>query len=329
VKIATLGLALMLAAAAAGTAHAQSTSTASVQAYPNKPIRYVVGLAAGGPTDVLARIFAAKLSEVLGQPIIVENRVGAGGSIAADIVAKANPDGYTLFNAGNTLAINSVLRKNLPYDAVRDFAPVALLMTVPNVLIVHPSVPAKSVAELVAYARANPGKINYGSSGVGASPHLSMELLKSMTGIDLVHVPYKGSAPAMVDLLGGQIRAMFDNLPGQIANIRSGKVRALGVSSAQRNVHVPDVPTIMESGVPGFEVVVWYGMWAPAGVPKAIVAKLNAAAVQVMNMPDVRQRVAELGTDPAPSTPAHLGAMLKSELEKWSKVVKDAGIPTE
>ncbi len=318
-KIVTLALAVTFAAAA--PAHAQS--------YPNKPIRYVVGLAAGGPTDVMARIFAAKLSEVLGQTIIVENRVGAGGSIAGEIVAKATPDGYTLFNAGNTLAINAVLRKHLPYDALKDFTPIALLMTVPNVLIVHPSVPAKSVSELIAYAKANPGKINYGSSGVGASPHLSMELLKSMTGIDLVHVPYKGSAPATVDLLGGQIRAMFDNLPGQIGNIKSGKVRALGVSSARRNAQVPDVPTIMESGLPEFEVTVWYGMWGPAGIPRPIVAKLNASALQVMNAPDVRQRVGELGADPAPSTPAQLGALLRTELQRWTRVVKEAGIPTE
>lgn len=299
---------------------------AQAQAYPNRPLRAIVPVAPGGGTDIISRIVAAGLSEALGRPIVVDNRAGAGGSLGVSIAAKAPPDGYTLLMGTiATHGINPALY-DLPYHPVRDFAPISLIGTTPNVLVVHPSVPATSVSEFVAYAKANPGKINYGSSGVGGSPHLAMELLKSMTGIDIVHVPYKGAGIAVTDLLGGQVQAMSASLPGQLPHIRSGKLRALGVTTAKRSAQLPDVPTVIESGIPGYEVTIWYAMFVPAAVPKAIVTRLNAEMVKLLNAPDMKERFAQQGLDPASSTPGELTAFVKSEIAKWAKVVKNAGI---
>ena len=307
---------------AIGAAHSQE--------YPNRPLRNIVPYPPGGGVDVGTRIVATKLSDILGQMVVVDNRPGAGGNIGAEIAAKATPDGYTVFTCQiASHAISPALYKKLPYDHLKDFAPISLIGMTPNVLVVNPSVPAKSVSEFIAYAKANPGKLSFGSSGIGASPHLTMELFKTATATDLVHVPYKGGAPALADLVGGHLQVMFDNLPGQLAMIKAGKVRALGVTSPNRAAQLPDVPTINEAGVPGFEVTVWYGMCAPAGVPKPIVAKLNAYVVKTLNMPEVKERLAQSSIEAAPSTPEQFAAHIRFETTKWAKVVKDAGLSAE
>lgn len=300
------------------------------QSYPVKPVRIVVGLAAGGPTDVVVRMFAAKLGEAWGQSVVVENRTGAGGTVSADAVAKAPADGYTLLNCSlATHGIAPALYRSLPYDPVKGFAPISLIGTTPNILVAHPGVPARTVADLVALAKAAPGKLHYASSGVGASPHLTMELLKSRTGMAIVHVPFKGSSQAMPELYGGRIEVMFDNLPGQVPVVRSGKLRGLGVTSLKRSAQLPDVPTIAESGVPGFEVSVWYGLCATAGTPAPVLAKIHADTVAVLGSPDLRQRLVEGGVDPAPMAADAFAAFIAAELKKWAGVVKDAGIQPE
>jgi len=307
-----------------------STAFVHAQDYPSRPLRLIVPTAPGGGTDFTGRLVAAKLSESLGQQVVVENRGGGGGSVGADNAAKSTPDGYTLLLGSiATHAVNPALYKKLPYDHLKDFAPVSLIGTVPNALVVHPAVPAKSVQEFIAYAKANPGKINYGSSGVGSPPHLSMELLRSMTGINLVHVPYKGAGPALADLLGGQMQAMCTSLAGLINFIKSGRVRALGVTTAKRNPQLPDVPTIVESGIPGYEVTIWYAVFAPVATPKAIVQKLNTEMVKALNSPEMKERMALQGMDPAPSTPAELTAFVKIETAKWAKAAKDSGATAE
>ncbi len=317
-------IALLIAGLFAATAfvHAQN--------YPSRPLRMIVPTAPGGGTDFTGRLVAAKLSETLGQQVVVENRGGGGGSVGADNAAKSTPDGYTLLLGSiATHAVNPALYKKLPYDHLKDFAPVSLIGTVPNAMVVHPSVPVKSMQEFITYAKANPGKINYGSSGVGSPPHLSMELLRSMTGINLVHVPYKGAGPALADLLGGQVQAMCTSLAGLINFIKSGRVRALGVTTAKRNPQLPDVPTIVESGVPGYEVTIWYGVFAPVATPKAIVQKLNAEMIKALTSPEMKERMALQGMDPAPSTPAELAAFVKAETVKWAKAAKDSGATAE
>jgi len=317
-------IALLIAGLFAATAfvHAQN--------YPSRPLRMIVPTAPGGGTDFTGRLVAAKLSETLGQQVVVENRGGGGGSVGADNAAKSTPDGYTLLLGSiATHAVNPALYKKLPYDHLKDFAPVSLIGTVPNAMVVHPSVPVKSMQEFITYAKANPGKINYGSSGVGSPPHLSMELLRSMTGINLVHVPYKGAGPALADLLGGQVQAMCTSLAGLINFIKSGRVRALGVTTAKRNPQLPDVPTIVESGVPGYEVTIWYGVFAPVATPKAIVQKLNAEMIKALTSPEMKERMALQGMDPAPSTPAELAAFVKAETLKWAKAAKDSGATAE
>ena len=294
--------------------------------YPNRPIRMLIGLPPGGPTDVVARIVAPKLGDALGQQIIVDNRTGAGGLIAAETAAKAPPDGYTLlFGAVSYSAIFASLYKKLPYDPVKDFAPISLVTKVPNVLVVNPALPVRTVSDFIAHAKANPGKLSYGSSGSGTSLHLAMELLKKQTGIEVLHVPYKGGPAAILDLIGGQIQVMFDNAPGQIPHIRSGKTRALGITSAKRNSRLPGVPTMIEAGVPGFEVTSWYGVFAPAHVPEPVLAKLNEQLVKVLNLPEIRERMAELGIEPAPTTREEFAAFQKSEVARWAQVVKDSG----
>ena len=296
------------------------------QNYPVKPVTIVVPFAPGGTTDILARIVGQGMQTELGQPFVVDNRAGAGGNIGASLAAKAAGDGYTLFmGTVGTHAINQALYKKMPFDPVKDFAPISRVATVPNLLVAHPSQPYKTVKELIAYAKANPGKVTFGSPGSGASPHVSGELFKSMTGTDLLHVPYKGSAPAMTDLLGGQINIMFDNMPSAIQHVRSGKLRPIAVTTAKRSPEMPDIPTIAEAGVPGYEAMSWFGLFAPAATPKPVLDKLNAALVKVLNQADVKKKIAEQGGDVVAETPEQFAAFIKSETAKWGKVVKESG----
>lgn len=305
-------------------------TSAAAQHFPSRPIRYISPFPPGGGVDVVTRIVAAGLSETLAQQIVVDNRSGAGGTIGAEIAARATPDGYTIVTGGiASHGISPAMYTKLGYDAIRDFAPVSMIGTTPNVLVVHPAIPAKTVSEFIAHMKANPGRINYGSPGVGTSPHLSMELFKMMTGTDMVHVAYKGSGPAITDLLGGQILTMLDNLPGQMAMIRAGRVRAIAVSTRTRNAALPDVPTIAQSGVPGFDVTVWYAVFAPAGVPPAVLARLVDGTTRAVNNADVRRRLGEQGADAAASTPAELLAFTKAEIEKWTRVVREAKVPRQ
>ncbi len=303
---------------------------AKAQDYPSKPIRLVVPFAAGGATDVLARLVGERLTASLGQQVVVDNRPGAGGNIGSDLVARAEPDGYTiLMGAVGTHAINPSLYPKMPYDPVKDFAPVTLVASVPNVLVVNPEVPANSVQELIDLAKAKPGELNFASSGNGTSIHLSGELFKAMTGTDIVHVPYKGSGPAVTDLLGGQVQMMFDNMPSSLPHVKAGKLRALGVTSAKRSPALPEVPTIAEAGVPGYDATSWFGILAPAGTPEPVVTRLQGAIVQALGEPEMRQRMADLGAEPVGDTPAEFGQFIAAEIAKWAKVVNDAGVKLE
>jgi tripartite-type tricarboxylate transporter receptor subunit TctC len=314
---AVFAIALSSALAAAG---------AVAQTYPMQPIKIVVPFTAGGTTDILARTLGQKLGESLHQPVIVENRPGAGGNIGADVVAKSKPDGYTLvMGTIGTQSINASLYEKMPYDSARDFAPITLVAIVPNILMVHPSVPAKSVGELIQLAKSKPGVLNFASSSTGGSPHLSGEMFKQMTGVDIVHVPYKGSAPAITDLLGGQVSMMFDNMPSGLPHVKAGKLRALGVTSAKRSAAAPEIPTIAESGVPGYEVDSWFGILAPAGTPREIVNKLNVEIVRILRMPEVKQRLAEQGAEPVGNTPEQFAEHIRKETIKWARVVKASG----
>ena len=294
--------------------------------YPSKPVRLVVPFPPGGTTDILARAVAQKLTEQWHQQVIVDNRPGAGGNIGADLVAKSAPDGYTLLMGTiGTQAINPSLYARMPYDAQKDFAPVILVAAVPNVLEVNPSLPVHTVQELIAYAKAHPGKLNFASSGNGTSIHLSGELFKSMTGVQMTHVPYKGSAPALADLAGGQVQLMFDNLPSSLGLIKGGKLRALAVTSTARSPALPDVPTIAESGLPGYEATAWFGVLAPAKTPPAIVDKLNAAIGAWLASPEAKEKLASQGAAAAGGTPADFARYIASETTKWAKVVKTSG----
>jgi tripartite-type tricarboxylate transporter receptor subunit TctC len=303
---------------AAGTANSEPN-------WPTRPIRIIVGFAAGGSTDVTARLVAQALSERLGQQVIVDNRPGAGGNIGAEAVAKADPDGYTLLLATNgTLAANPSLFKTLPFDTRKDFAPIALTARIPNVLVVNPSVPANNVAEFIAYAKANPGKLNFGSSGNGTSLHIAGELLNKLAGVNMTHVPYRGGALALTDLLGGRIQLMFEPLVEVIEQVRAGKVKALGVTTVKRSPLLPDVPTIAET-VPGYEITAWNGLLAPAATPPDIVARLNRAVDDALHSRELQEKFAEQGSEPAGGTPAEFGAFLDSELIKWKKLVELSG----
>ena len=300
------------------------------QSYPDKPIRLVIPFAAGGPTDVIGRIVGQKLSELLRQPVVIDNRVGATGSIGAEIVAKAQPDGYTLLmGTSSIMAANPVLNAKVPYDPIKDFAPISLTGTIENVLVVHPSVPARTVGEFIAYLKANPGKLSYSSSGIGSTYHLGAELFCAQTGTKMLHVPYKGAAPAALDLLAGNVQVMFDNISSALPNIKTGKVRALGIASLKRSPELPDLPTIAESGVPGYETTIWLAMFAPAKTPKEIVAALNHAVVAAMASPEVQERYARQGMAALSSTPERLTEYNKNELVKWGRVVKEANIKME
>ena len=298
-------------------------------AYPTKPIRLIVPLTAGGPTDLLARIIAVPLSDALGQQVIVDNRPGAGGNIGADISAKSPPDGYTLFmGTSGPLSINSTLYPKLPFDPIRDFAPVILTASAPFVVIVNPSVAAHNMKELIALAKAKPGQLNYGSVP-GSASHLSTELFKMMAGVNIVHIPYKGAAPATTDVMAGQIQMSFASTPGSVPVVKSGKVRALGVTSAKRIAKLPDVPTVAESALPGYEASVWYGVVAPAHTPREIVQRLNTEIAKIVATPAHRERMLAGDFEPTTSTPEQFGAFIKSETAKWGKVVKASGAKAE
>ncbi|PZQ02051.1 MAG: LacI family transcriptional regulator [Variovorax paradoxus] len=315
-----------LLAVAAATAATLIAGPAAAQAYPTKPITMIVPFSAGGTTDILARIVGQALSTELGQSVVIDNRAGAGGNIGGQLAARAPADGYTLFmGTVGTHAINEALYKKMPFNPIKDFAPLSRVANVPNLLVAHPSQPFKTVPELIAYAKANPGKVNFGSSGSGSSIHLSGELFKSMAKVDMVHIPYKGSAPAVNDLLGNQIAIMFDNMPSAIQHVRAGKLRPIAVTTAKRSPELPDVPTIAESGVPGYEATSWFGLFAVAGTPAPIVTQLNKALVKVLNNPDVKAKIVAQGGEVVAETPEQFAAFIKAETAKWGKVVKDSG----
>lgn len=299
-------------------------SAASALDYPTRPVRWIVGYPAGGTTDILARIMGQWLSEKLGQQFIIENKPGAGNNIATEVVVNSAPDGYTLLLVNPANGINASLYKKLSFNFIRDIAPVAGIIRVPNVMEINPDVPAKTVAEFIAYAKANPGKINMASSGNGTSVHLSGELFKAMSGTNLVHVPYRGSAPALTDLMAGQVQVLFDNLPSSIEHIKGGKLRALAVTTDVRNPALPDVPTVAET-VPGYEASAWFGMGAPKGTPPEIIEKLNKEINAALADPKMKARLADLGGTPMPGTAEEFGAIIKSETEKWRKVVEFSG----
>ncbi len=316
---ATLSLAATLAIS---TPHA----AAAADAYPARPIRFVVAFPPGGGTDIIARSIAQKLSDRLAQQVVVDNRPGAGGNIGTDIVAKAAPDGYTmLMGSAGPLAINASLFASMPFDPVRDLAPVTLAASTPNVLVVHPSLHASTVKELIALARAHPGGINFASSGHGTPAHLAGELFNSMAGVKLVHVPYKGAAPALADLLGGQVQLMFSTMPPALPHVKDGKLRALAVTSAKRSPAAPDLPTVDEIALPGFEANTWHGVVVPAGTPSDIVGRLNRDIVAILHQPDVVERLSAQGAEPVGSTPEEFAAYIRSETVKWAKVVRESG----
>ncbi len=303
-------------------------SAVHAQQYPTKPIRILVGFAAGGPSDVGARTIAQKLTEKWGQPVIVDFRPGAAGNIATDMAAKAPADGYTLIAAAFAHAVNPALYAKLPFDATKDFTPVLLFASIANLLVVHPSIPARSVKELIALAKTRPDQLTIGSAGAGTSSHLSGELMKMMGGVKITHVPYKGLAPASVDTIGGQLSMMFDGIVTGVPAAKSGRLRALGVTTAKRWQGAPDIPAIGES-LPGFEVNSWYGLIAPTGTPREIVTRLNTEVANALREPDARARLYSIGAEPMSNTPEEFGIFIQNEMAKWAKVVKVAGIKVE
>jgi tripartite-type tricarboxylate transporter receptor subunit TctC len=301
---------------------------ANAQNYPNRPVRWVVPYPPGGATDIMARLIGHRLSEKLGQQFVIENKPGAGNNIGTEQVVNSPPDGYTLHLTNPANAINASLYAKLNFNFIRDIAPVAGIARVPNVMTVHPSVPARTVAEFIAYAKANPGKINMASSGNGTSVHLSGEMFKAMTGVEMQHVPYRGSAPAMTDMLAGQVQVIFDNMPSVLQHIKSGALRALAVTTAARSPELPDVPTVAET-VKDYEASAWFGMGVPKATPPEIIAILNKAVNEVLAEPGIKQRLAELGGVPIVATPEEFGKVIQSETDKWEKVVKFAGAKVE
>ena len=318
----------VFARAAVATALLAAAVPAAAQEYPTRPVRMIVGFAVGGGTDTTARPIAQKLSELFGQQVIVDNRPGAAGNIATDLVAKASPDGYTiLMGTIAALAINPSLYDNLPFDPERDLAPVTQAVDATNILSLHPSVPAGSVKELIALAKSK--SLNYGSSGVGATGHLAGELFNLMTGVKLVHVPYKGGAPAMVDLVAGRVELVFATAASAVPQIKAGKIKGIAVTTAKRSALMPELPTIAEAGLPGYDANNWYGLMVPANTPRAIIDRLNAETVKVLNMPEVRTFLFNQGLEAAPSTPEEFGAYIRSERAKWAKIVKASGAKVE
>ena len=301
----------------------------AAQNYPTRAVRLVVPSSPGGGTDISARILAPQLTQFLGQQVVVENRPGAGTMIGGEAVARAAPDGYTLLMGISTLAINPAMYKKVPYDALKDLAPISQAVSLSNVLVVHPSLPARSVKEFVALVKPRPGQINFASAGVGTSPHLSMELFLVMTGLKMLHVPYKGSGPGVTDLIAGHVPAMMPNMLSAQPHIKSGRLRALGVTGSKRAPGADDIPTIAEAGVPGYEAVQWYGVLAPAGTPRDIISKLHTGVVRALQNPEVRQRLLNDGAEPIGSSPEEFSAYLRSETAKWAKVTQAAGIKPE
>jgi tripartite-type tricarboxylate transporter receptor subunit TctC len=309
-----------------GVALAAFAAFAHAQAWPSKPIKWIVPFAPGGTTDILARVVGEKLAITLGQPVVVENKPGAGGGVGADFTAKAAPDGYTIMGGTiSTHAINASLYNKLPYDPVKDFVAITLIARVPNLLVVTPSIPASNVKELIALLKANPGKYSFASSGNGTSQHLSGELFKTMAGVDMQHIPYKGSPPALQDVVGGQVAMTFDNITTAWPLAKGGKLKALAVTTAKRSAIAPDVPTLAESGLPGFEVGSWQGVFAPAGTPPEIVKRLNTEIVKILKLPDVQEKLVGLGAEPVGNTSEEFTAMVKAEVVKWADVVKKSG----
>ena len=307
-------------------AAAQAASGGTEPAYPSKPIRVILSVPAGATPDVTARLITPALSQLLGQQLVVDNRPGAGGVIGAEIASKAAPDGYTVFiSSPGALTILPHLRKTVPYDTLRDFAPISLISIGPFVLITHPSLPAKTVKELIALAKAQPGKLNYASAGNGVANHLAMELFKHMTGVDIVHVPYKGAPQAVTDVLAGNMNMMFNSIAPILAHIKAGRVRVLGIASAKRSPQLPEVPTIGEAGVPGFEAVNWFGMFAPAKTPNRIITRLNEAVVKVVRAPETRSQFAALGADVVGSSPEEFADFVRRDMQQYATIVKLSG----
>jgi len=303
--------------------------TAVAQPYPARAIRLVAGFPPGGPSDIVSRALARRMNELLGQPVVVENRSGAGGHIAAELVARAAPDGYTVLLGGSFITIGPSLYRKLAYDVLRDFAPIGLVVSNQYLLVVHPSVPAKNVRDLIAIARRQPGRLNYASAGLGSPPHLSAELMKAMAKLEIVHVPYKGATPALVDLISGQVDLYFGGISAAMPHAKAGRLRALGVTGSKRSTELPEVPTIAEAGLPGYEIATWFGLVAPAGTPAPVVERLNETLKRIVGEPDTRAYLISQGVDPITSSPAEFAALIKSEIPKFARIVKAAGIEPE
>ena len=309
---------IALALVAAGASWAQE--------YPNKPVRVIFPFAAGGAGDIIARAYGQKFTEKFGQSWVLDNRGGAGSTIGTDIAAKAVPDGYTLFQANMTLCVSYAAYSKLPYDPVRDFAPITTTVNVISLLAVTPSLPVNSMQDLIAYAKARPGQLSYASAGNGSTSHFSGELFKRMTGVEMMHVPYKGTGPALPDLLAGRVQVIFEPMPTMLPHVLAGRMKALGVTSIKRSAATPEIPTLAEQGLTGFDVVLWYGMLAPAGTPKAVVDRLHAAFVDFAASPDIKEKLSGIGAEPASMSQAEFGAMIKSDIARWKKVAQEAGI---
>lgn len=304
--------------------------SAAAQSFPVKPVRIIVTFPPGGPSDFVARAIGQKLTEAWGQQVIIDNRGGAGGVVGVEAAARANPDGYTLLQGqSGGMSINPALQTKLSYDPFRDFAPVGMLVVNPQMLVAHPSLPARSVKELVALAKSKPGQISYASAGVGSAQHLGMEMLKAMAAIDILHVPYKGTGPALVDLFSGQVSLQFTSMPAVLPHVKTGKLRGIAVGSPKRSPAAPEVPTVVESGVPGFEFVAWYGLFAPAGTPRAIISRINGQVVKDLGDAELSQRLASQGAEPSPGTPEGLARYMREDHERWKKVIKAAKIRLE
>jgi len=306
-----------------------SSGFAVAQTYPTKPIRFIAAFSAGGPSDIVARAMAKRMSEVLGQPVIVDNRTGAGGNIGAEAVAKAPPDGYTVLLGGSYVIIAPALYLKPPFDPIRDFAPIGLIVSNQYVLVTHPSVPARSVRDLIKVAKAQPGKLNYASTGPGSPPRLAGELFKSMAGVDMVNISYKGATPALIDMIGGHIDVYFGGISGTLPPIASNKIRPLAVTSTKRSSQLPEIPTVAEAALPGYDITTWFGLLAPAGTPREIVNKLNAVIIGIVNEKEMTNYLIGQGVDPVTTTPDQFAAYIKNEVPKFAKIVKAAGITPE
>ena len=305
------------------------SAAATAQPYPTRPIRMIVPFAPGGGNDIAGRILAEALTPALGQTMVVENRAGAGSVLGVDLASKATPDGYTVLMGNIALAFNAAIYKKLPYDALRDFAPVSLLVEQPNILVAHPSIAAQTLKDFTALARSARGKLTYSSAGTGSGTHLAMELLLLSNNLELVHVPYKGTGPALIALLGNEVSAFLSTFASALPHVKAGRLRTFGVTSAQRAAALPEAPTIAEAGMPGYEYTTWYGLLVPARTPRAIIEKLHTTTVSLLNSPELKQRYSSQGMDPIPSVPGELSAKLKSEIEKWGQVVRAAKIPQQ